>query len=234
MFDFSDRVVIVTGAAGSLGSAIARAFQSAGAKLTLVDRADGRLQQIFPAMTDSPDFFFANSIDLTQADDIQAMVDETLDHFGQVDVLVNVAGGYRAGTPVHETPVETWDFMLNINARSVFLTSGAVIPHMLERGYGRIVSVGARVAMRSRANMAAYSVSKAAVVRLTESMSAELEGTGVYVNCILPRTIDTPANRQAMPNADYSRWTKPEAIAEVIMFLASESACILTGAAIPV
>ena len=234
MFDFSGRVVIVTGAAGSLGSAIARAFQSAGAKLTLVDRADGRLQQIFPEMADSPDFFFANSIDLTQADAVQAMVDGTLDHFGQIDVLVNVAGGYRAGTPVHETPIETWDFMLNINARSVFLTSGVVIPHMLEREYGRIVSVGARVAMRSRANMAAYSVSKAAVVRLTESMSAELEGTGVYVNCILPRTIDTPANRQAMPNADYSRWTKPEAIAEVIMFLTSESACILTGAAIPV
>jgi NAD(P)-dependent dehydrogenase (short-subunit alcohol dehydrogenase family) len=234
MFDFSGRVVIVTGAAGSLGSAIARAFQSAGAKLTLVDRADGRLQQIFPEMADSPDFFFANSIDLTQADAVQAMVDGTLDHFGQIDVLVNVAGGYRAGTPVHETPVETWDFMLNINARSVFLTSGVVIPHMLERGYGRIVSVGARVAMRSRANMAAYSVSKAAVVRLTESMSAELEGTGVYVNCILPKTIDTPANRQAIPNADYSRWTKPEAIAEVIMFLTSESACILTGAAIPV
>jgi len=234
MFDFSGRVVIVTGAAGSLGSAIARAFQSAGAKLTLVDRVDGRLQQIYPEMADSPDIFFANSIDLTKADDIQAMVDGTLDHFGQIDVLVNVAGGYRAGTPVHETPVETWDFMLNINARSVFLTSGVVIPHMLERGYGRIVSVGARVAMRSRANMAAYSVSKAAVVRLTESMSAELEGTGVYVNCILPRTIDTPVNRKAMPDADYSRWTKPEAIAEVIMFLASESACILTGAAIPV
>ena len=234
MFDFSGRVVIVTGAAGSLGSAIARAFQSAGAKLTLVDRADGRLQQIFPEMADSPDFFFANSIDLTQADAVQAMVDGTLDHFGQIDVLVNVAGGYRAGTPVHETPIETWDFMLNFNARSVFLTSGVVIPQMLEREYCRIVSVGARVAMRSRANMAAYSVSKAAVVRLTESMSAELEGTGVYVNCILPRTIDTPANRQAMPNADYSRWTKPEAIAEVIMFLTSESACILTGAAIPV
>jgi NAD(P)-dependent dehydrogenase (short-subunit alcohol dehydrogenase family) len=234
MFDFSGRVVIVTGAAGSLGSAIARAFQSAGAKLTLVDRADGRLQRIFPEMADSPDFFFANSIDLTQADAVQAMVDGTLDHFGQIDVLVNVAGGYRAGTPVHETPVETWDFMLNINARSVFLTSGVVIPHMLERGYGRIVSVGARVATRSRANMAAYSVSKAAVVRLTESMSAELEGTGVYVNCILPKTIDTPANRQAIPNADYIRWTKPEAIAEVIMFLTSESACILTGAAIPV
>jgi NAD(P)-dependent dehydrogenase (short-subunit alcohol dehydrogenase family) len=234
MFDFSNHVVIVTGAAGNLGAAVARTFQSAGAKLTLVDRADDRLQRTFPDMVGSPDYYFANLTDVTNADAVKKMVDGTLDHFGQVDVLVNVAGGYRAGTPVHKTTVETWDFMLNLNARSVFLNSCLVIPHMLERGYGRIVSVGARVAMQSRANMAAYSASKAAVVRLTESMAAELEGTGIYVNCVLPRTIDTPANRQAMPKADHSRWTKPEAIADVILFLASESACTLSGAAIPV
>ena len=185
-------------------------------------------------MADSPDFYFANSIDLTQVDDIQAMVDGTLDHFGRVDVLVNVAGGYRAGTPVHETPVETWDFMLNLNARSVFLTSGVVIPHMLERGYGRIVSVGARVAMRSRANMAAYSVSKAAVVRLTESMAAELKRSNINVNAVVPGTIDTPANRASMPKVDPGRWVKPEAIAEVVLFLASPAARAIHGAAIPV
>ncbi len=234
MFDFSERVVIVTGAAGNLGNAVARAFKSAGAKLTLVDRAADRLPRVYPDLADSPDYFFANSVDLTNADAVQTMVDKTLERFSQVDVLVNIAGGYRAGTPVHETPVETWDFMLNLNARSVFLTGRAIIPHMLKQEYGRIVSVGARVALHSRANMAAYSVSKSAVVRLTESMAAELQGTGIHVNCILPGTIDSPANRQAMPNADYSRWTKPEAIAEVILFLASESACSLSGAAIPV
>jgi NAD(P)-dependent dehydrogenase (short-subunit alcohol dehydrogenase family) len=234
MFDFSNRVVIVTGAAGNLGSAVARAFLSAGAKLTLVDRAADRLQRIYPDMADSPDYFFANSVDLTDADVVQTMVDETFKHFGQIDVLVNTAGGYRAGKPVHETPLETWDFMFNLNARSAFLASRAVAPHMLQQGYGKIINVAARAALSGRANMAAYSVSKSAVVRLTESMAAELKGAGINVNCLLPSTIDTPANRQAMPNADHSRWVKPEAVADVILFLASDSARPLHGAAIPI
>jgi NAD(P)-dependent dehydrogenase (short-subunit alcohol dehydrogenase family) len=234
MFDFLNHVVIVTGAAGNLGSAVAQAFQSAGAKLMLVDRAEGRLQRVFPDMVESPDCFFANSIDLTSADAVRRMVDDTIKHFGQIDVLVNTAGGYRAGTPVHETPIETWDFMLNLNARSVFLVSRAVIPQMLRQGSGKIISVAARAATQGRANMAAYSVSKSGVIRLTESMAAELREMGINVNCVLPSTIDTPANRQAMPDADYSRWAKPEVIAEVILFLASDSARTLHGAAIPV
>jgi NAD(P)-dependent dehydrogenase (short-subunit alcohol dehydrogenase family) len=234
VFDFSDRVVVVTGAAGNLGSAVVRAFESAGANLTLVDRADGRLQRLFPDMADSASYYFANSVDLTDADAVQSMVDGTIKHFGRIDVLVNTAGGYRAGTPVHETPLETWDFMLNLNARSVFLSSRAVIPHMLRQGSGKIISVAARAAERGRANMAAYSVSKSAVIRLTESMAAELRDMDINVNCLLPGTIDTPANRQAMPNADYSRWVKPEILAEVILFLASASARTLNGVSIPV
>ena len=234
MFDFSDRVVVMTGAAGNLGSAVARAFGSAGANLTLVDRADGRLQRLFPDMGDSSNYFFANSVDLTDADSVQSMMDETLKNFGRIDILVNTAGGYRAGTPVHETPLETWDFMLNLNARSVFLSSRAVIPHMLRQGSGKIINVAARAAERGRANMAAYIVSKSAVIRLTESMAAELRDMDINVNCVLPSTIDTPANRQAMPNADYGRWVKPEAVAEVILFLASEGARTLNGASIPV
>jgi NAD(P)-dependent dehydrogenase (short-subunit alcohol dehydrogenase family) len=234
MFDFSDRVVVVTGAAGNLGGAVARAFGSAGAKLTLVDRADGRLQRLFPELADSPRYFLANSVDLTDAESVQRMVDGTVEHFGRIDVLVNAAGGYRAGTPVHETPLETWDFMLNLNARSVFLTSRAVTPQMLRQGYGKIISVAARAAERGRANMAAYSVSKSAVMRLTESMAAELRDMSINVNCVLPSTIDTPANRQAMPDADYRRWVKPEVVAEVILFLASNSARTLNGASIPV
>jgi NAD(P)-dependent dehydrogenase (short-subunit alcohol dehydrogenase family) len=234
VFDFSDHVVIVTGAAGNLGSAVVRAFQSAGAKLVLVDRAADRLGSIFADMADSPNHLFVPSIDLTKADDVQTMVERAINHFGRIDVLANTAGGYRAGTPVHETPIETWDFMLNLNARSVFLASRAVIPHMLREGHGKIISVAASGAARGRANMAAYTVSKAAVIRLTESMAAELKDEGINVNCVMPGTIDTPANRQAMPDADYSRWTKPEAIADVILFLASEGARTLNGASIPV
>jgi len=183
---------------------------------------------------DSPNHFLATSVDLTNANAVETMVDETVERFGRVDVLINTAGGYRGGTPVYETPFETWDFMLNLNARTVFTASRAVIPHMLRQGSGRIVNVAARAALQGGAKMAAYSASKSAVMRLTESMAAELKKDGINVNCVLPGTIDTPQNRQAMPNADHSRWVKPEAIADVILFLASDAARAVQGAAIPV
>jgi NAD(P)-dependent dehydrogenase (short-subunit alcohol dehydrogenase family) len=234
MFDFSEQVVLVTGAAGNLGSAVARAFAAAGAKLSLVDRAAERLVDVYSDMAGSPDYLFIHSIDLMQAEDVQRMARETFDRFGRIDVLVNTAGGYRAGTPVHQTPLETWDFMLNLNARTAFLASQAVIPYMLEPRRGKIIHIAARAGLKGGANSAAYSAAKSAVLRLTESMAAELGEAGINVNCIMPGTLDTPANRQAMPNADYSRWAKPEAVAEVIMFLASDSARILHGVAIPV
>jgi len=234
MFDFSDRVVMVTGAAGNLGRAVAQAFQAAGAKLVLVDRAADRLQRLFPDLVDSPNYFLATSVDMTDADAVEVMVDEAVRRFGRVDVLVNTVGGFRAGTPVHETPFETWDFLLNLNARTVFTASRAIIPHMLREGSGRIVNVAARAALKGGARMAAYSVSKSGVVRLTESMAAELKKDGINVNCVLPGTIDTPQNRKAMPNANHSRWVKPEAIADVILFLASDAAGAVQGAAIPV
>jgi NAD(P)-dependent dehydrogenase (short-subunit alcohol dehydrogenase family) len=234
MFDFSDRVVVVTGAAGNLGSAVARAFQAAGAKLVLVDHAADRLPHLFPDLVDSPNHFLATSVDLTNAEAVERMVDETVERFGRVDVLVNTVGGFRAGTPVHATSFETWDFMLSLNARTVFIASRAVIPHMLRQGSGRIVNVAARAALQGGAKMAAYSVSKSAVIRLTESMAAELKDEGINVNCVLPSTIDTPQNRQAMSKANYSRWVEPEAIADVILFLASDAARAVQGAAIPV
>jgi NAD(P)-dependent dehydrogenase (short-subunit alcohol dehydrogenase family) len=149
-------------------------------------------------------------------------------------VLVNIAGGFRMGTPVHETPQETWDFMMDLNARTVLNTARAVIPHMLQQGRGRVINTAARNALEGAARMAAYTASKSAVVRLTESMAAELKMKGINVNCILPGTIDTPENREAMPNAKHERWVAPEAIADVILFLASPAARALHGASIPV
>jgi NAD(P)-dependent dehydrogenase (short-subunit alcohol dehydrogenase family) len=234
MPDFSDRVVVVTGAAGGLGGAVARAFERAGAKLVLVDRAADRLPRLFPEMVDSPDHFLAVSVDLTDPDAVGAMAEEAVQRFGRVDVLANVAGGFRSGTPVHETSFETWDLMLNLNARTVFIASRALIPFMLEQGSGKIVNVGARAALKGGAKMAAYSVSKSGVVRLTESMSVELKRSGINVNCVLPGTIDTQPNREAMPSADHSHWVTPEALADVILFLASDAARAVHGAAIPV
>jgi NAD(P)-dependent dehydrogenase (short-subunit alcohol dehydrogenase family) len=234
MFDFSNRVVIVTGAAGNLGGTVAKSFLAANARLVLVDHAPDRLPRLFPDLEGSDDHFLATSVDLTETQAVRAMVGEALDRFGHIDVLANTTGGYRAGSPVHETSIEDWEFMLNLNARTVFIASSAVIPAMLRQGQGKIVNVAARAALQGSANAAAYSASKSAVIRLTESMSLELKKSGINVNCVLPGTIDTPQNRQSMPKADYSRWVPPEAIADVILFLASDAARAVSGAAIPV
>ena len=234
MFDFSDRVVMVTGAAGNLGTAVARAFQNAGARLVLVDRSPDRLPQMFPDLANQAEHFLASSVDLTDAESVGVMVVEALKRQGRIDVLVNAAGGYRAGTPVHETPPEQWDFLFDLNARTAFNASRAVIPVMLQQGSGKIVNVAARAGLSGGANSALYSASKSAVLRLTESMAAELKNRGMNVNCVLPGTIDTPQNRESMLKADTSRWVTPEALADVILFLASDAARVVHGAAIPV
>jgi NAD(P)-dependent dehydrogenase (short-subunit alcohol dehydrogenase family) len=234
MADFSDRVVLVTGAGGSLGSAVARTFYAGGARLVLAERSPEKIAAALPEIAQDADRALVQAADLTDAASVEALVQAALERFGQIDALANTVGGYRAGTPVHETPVEQWEFMLSLNARTAFLVSQAVIPPMLERGSGHIVHVAARAALSGGAKMAAYSASKSALIRLVESLAAELKHSGITVNCVLPGTIDTPQNRAEMPKADFSKWVAPEAIADVIAFLASDAAQAVQGAAIPV
>lgn len=234
MFDFTDQVVVVAGAAGNLGQAVARAFAAAGANLVLLDHVSGRLRGLFSEWTGVSEHLLLGSMDATDAGAVEGAVQAALERYGRVDVLANTVGGYRAGKPVHETSLDTWQFMLDLNARSAFVLSQAVVPHMLERGGGKIVHVGARAALSGSAKAAAYSASKAALVRLVESLAAELRRQKINVNCVLPGTIDTPDNREAMPKADHSRWVPPEAIADVILFLASDAARAIHGAAVPV
>jgi NAD(P)-dependent dehydrogenase (short-subunit alcohol dehydrogenase family) len=231
---FTDCVVMVTGAAGNLGSAVARAFRAAGARLVLVDRAPDRLPVLFPDLADSSDHYLATAVDLTDADAAKGVVEETLRRLGRIDVLVHTVGGYRGGQPVHETDLETWQALFDLNVRTALTVTRAVVPAMVAQGAGRIIYVAARAGLEGGKNMAAYSAAKSALIRLTESLAAELRGTGVTVNCVLPSTIDTPQNRAAMPKADPARWVKPEAIADVILFLASDAARAVHGAAIPV
>ncbi len=233
-YDFSNRVAVITGAAGNLGVAVANAFKNARASLALIDRSPDRLPALFPDLINSPDHFFTTPTDVTDPDSVVAAVEEIKRRFGHIDILLNTAGGYRAGTPLHKTPLTDWEFMLNLNARSVFVMCRAVIPQMLSQNRGKIINIASRAALAGDAGHGPYSASKAAVVRLTESMSAELKEYGVNVNCIMPGLIDTPQNRSAMPKADFSRWVPPEAIADVIMFLASDGARAIHGAAIPV
>ena len=154
--------------------------------------------------------------------------------FGGIDVLCHLAGGFRMGEAVHETSDATWDFLLDLNARTLINIAHAVVPVMLAAGGGRIVTVGAGAAQKGAGRMGAYCAAKASVIRLTEAMSAELREQGINVNCVLPSIIDTPENRADMPQADPSRWVAPAALADVIAFLASDAARAVHGAALPV
>ena len=235
MSDFTDKVVAITGAAGNLGRATAMAFHNAGAKLAIIDRRREDLQNVFADLVPEGEKCFYVSGDLTTAQSVSEMVDSIWQYFGRLDVLVNIAGGFTMGPPVHETPVDTWDFMINLNARSVFLMSRAIVPHFIDQSYGKIVNIGARAALSGKPFMAPYIVSKSAVIRLTESMAAELRDIdGINVNCVLPGTIDTLRNRKDMPDADFSKWVTPQALADVIVFLASDDARAINGASLPV
>ena len=234
MFDFKDSVVIVTGAGGNLGSAVARGFLKAGARLCLAELTAELLSRRYPDLTSDGGHYLAAPVDANDPDSVQGMVEAVIARLGRLDVLINTVGGYRAGVPVHETPIETWDGMMSLNARTAFIASRAVVPHMLRQGSGKIVSVAARPGLQGRAQSAAYSASKSAVLRLTESLSAELRDSGINVNCVIPGTLDTPPNREAMPEADTSRWVAPDSLAEVILFLASPAARDIHGAAVPV
>ena len=233
MFDFSNRVVLITGAAGNLGRAAAQAFLACGGIVVAVDHSRDRLESSYGDALLTGGRLILQAADANVPDSVARAVAHTVEGQGGIDVLVNTVGGYRAGTPVHETPLETWDFMMTLNARTAFIASRAVAPHMLKAGRGKIIHVASRAALSGGAGAAAYSASKSALMRLTESLAAELK-PAVNVNCVMPSTIDTPQNRQAMPDADHSRWTKTEAIADVILFLASDAARAVHGAAIPV
>lgn len=234
MDEYNDQTVLITGAAGNLGSAVAHAYADAGAAVVLFDNHPERLQQTCGDLAEAPRNLIIGSIDLTDAQSIQGGVERAIGHAGRIDALINTAGGYRAGDPLHETSADTWDLMLNLNARSVFLMCRAVVPHMLEQGGGNIVNIGARPGLTGAKNAAAYSASKSAVIRITESLSAEVKNAGIRVNCVLPGTIDTPQNRKAMPQANPDNWVQPVDLANVIMFLTSEVAKAIHGASIPV
>jgi NAD(P)-dependent dehydrogenase (short-subunit alcohol dehydrogenase family) len=232
--EFAGRVAIVTGASGNLGSAAAKMLYMLGAKLVLVDRHLEALHNIYDDFVDPNNVFFSAPTNVLDENSVDDMINEALNRFERIDILLNIVGGYYAGTPVHETSLDTWDFMLNLNARSVVIASSAVIPTMLEQKSGKIINIASRAAIRGTANTAAYSASKSAVLRITESMSAELKVSGVNVNCVIPGTIDTPDNRLAMPKVDYNHWVSPDSIAGVIVFLASDAARDVHGAAIPI
>ncbi len=214
------RVALITGATGGLGVKAREAFASAGATVVRRDRDD----------PDSPWRWF----DATDPGEAQAAVENAVSAYGKIDILANLVGTWAPQPHVSEMPDDTLDDLFRVNFRSAFVMTRAVLPHMMANGWGRIINFGAKQALRGEAGNAAYGAAKAAVIALTESVAAEASDKGVTANVIIPSVIDTPANRQGMPQADYSRWVKPEHMADAMVFLCTESGGNINGARIPV
>ncbi|RAK51348.1 SDR family NAD(P)-dependent oxidoreductase [Phenylobacterium deserti] len=223
------RIVAVTGASGALGSVVARAAVERGWRVALIDHG----REPPPGFTDSEDVLVVRGVDLTDAEQAMMAVQAVVSRFGGLDAVLNIAGGFR-WEAIDGGSSDTWDRLYRLNVLTALHASRAAIPHLKASGSGRIVNVGANGAVKAAHGMGAYAASKAGVHRLTEALAEELKADGVTVNAVLPSIIDTPANRGDMPDADFGAWVRPEDLAAVILFLASEEARAVTGALVPV
>jgi NAD(P)-dependent dehydrogenase (short-subunit alcohol dehydrogenase family) len=230
----SEKIILITGATGGVGPALGRAALADGAFVVATARTLVELDDLRDTLGASPDRWLSASADLANEAEAMALVEAAVSRFGGLDVVWALAGGWRGGDPISETAPAVLEWLWRINLLTAFNTCRAALPHLISRGWGRIITFGARAAMSGQARSGAYAASKAAVVALTQSIAAEVKTTGVTANVILPATIDTPANRAAMPNADYSKWVTPEQIAATVRFLSSHEASAINGASIPV
>jgi NAD(P)-dependent dehydrogenase (short-subunit alcohol dehydrogenase family) len=231
---FQDRVAVITGGTGALGGVVTRLFVAEGAHVVVPCRKVEDAQMLQEELGDRAGTLLAERVDVTNGAELTRFVDGAVDKLGRLDYLVNVIGGFAGGRPLYETDEATWDHMMELNLRSVYLACHAAVPHLLRTGRGAIVNVSSRAAVEPAPNFSAYAVSKAGVVTLTSVLALELKDHGISVNAVLPGTIDTPNNRAGARPEEITRWTKPEEIARVIRWLCSDEAAIISGAAIPV
>jgi len=231
---FHEKVILVAGGTGGLGRAVSLAFLVEGAKVVVTYRKQEALDALKIAAGADAARLAGFEVDVTEEAAVRQLVEEILAQHGRLDVLVNTVGGYAGGTKLWELETKAFDQMLALNLRSGYALSRAAVRAMLKKGRGAIVNVASKAAIDHAAGAAAYAASKAAAVALLDSLAADLKDSGIRVNSILPSIIDTEANRKAMPAADFSTWPKPADIARVILFLCSDDARVIHGAAIPV
>ena len=222
---FAGKTVVVTGGSGAVGRVASRRFAEAGAQVVVADVA--------PPPGEAGAVAYHETDVLDEAS-VRGMFERVASEYGGPHVLVNIAGGFRFGPSVEEMDESDWDGLLQLNLKSAFLTIKNVLPYMKAQGYGRIVSIAARSGLHGDPMVAHYSVSKGGVILLTQSVAAEVKAYDITVNAVLPSIIDTPANREAMPDAKAERWVQPDDLASVLLFLASEESRAVSGAAVPV
>jgi NAD(P)-dependent dehydrogenase (short-subunit alcohol dehydrogenase family) len=231
---FHEKVILVAGGTGGLGRVVSLAFLVEGAKVVVTYRKQEELEALKIAAGADGARLAGFGVDVTEEAVVRELVEKILAQHGRLDVLVNTVGGYAGGTKLWELETKAFDQMLALNLRSAYVLSRAAVGAMLKKGRGAIINVASKAAIDHAAGAAAYAASKSAAVALLDSLAADLKGSGIRVNSILPSIIDTEANRKAMPAADFSKWPKPEEIARVILFLCSDDASVIRGAAIPV
>lgn len=227
----NEECIIVTGASGNLGSVVARMLARKGARVACVDRTERKFDLREDGIDPDRILWIADA-DVSDKRAIDHVVASVVAHFGKVTGLVNTVGGFATGRVTAEA-LDQWDLMMLLNAKVALVTSAAVLPAMAAAGHGRIVHIAAQPGIKATSGQAAYAASKAAVIRLVETIAAEHRADRITANCILPGTIDTPVNRASMPNAKPDIWISPAAIAEVIAFLVSPAGAVVTGAAVP-
>jgi NAD(P)-dependent dehydrogenase (short-subunit alcohol dehydrogenase family) len=232
--DFSGQVVVVAGGTGGLGKAVSLGFLEAGARVIVTYQHEPEFRALTELAGANRSSLEGHAVDVTEESAVAATTNQVLAKHGAVHALVNTVGGYVGGVALWDLDTKVFDRMLALNLRSGYVLARAVLPAMLKAGRGSIVNVAAKAAFDHGAGAAAYAASKAAAVAMMDSLAADCKGTGVRVNSILPSIIDTAVNRQAMPGSDFATWPKPEDIAQVILFLSSDFAKTIHGAAIPV
>jgi NAD(P)-dependent dehydrogenase (short-subunit alcohol dehydrogenase family) len=231
---FEGKVVLVAGGTGALGRAVALSFLNESAAVVVTFRRQDEFARLSAAAGERASYLNGHQADVTDPDATSELIAKIVADRGRIDVLVNAVGGYAGGTPLWQITPEVFDRMFALNLRSGYALCRAVVPVMLNQGCGSIVNVASRSAFDHAAGAAAYGASKAAAVAMIDSLAADLKGKGVRVNSVVPSIFDSEANRAAMPKADFARWPKPEDIARVILFLSSDDARLIHGAAIPV
>ncbi len=228
------RTALITGGTGALGTAVTRRFLDDGFRVAVTWVVKEESEALFDELDDDASRVTSVECDVTEPDAVTRVFEDVIEDLGSIDVLVHLVGAWKGNEKVHEHSLESWDRMFDLNLRSAFLCSRAVLPKMLQRDWGRIVLVSSRTAHSDRAGQAGYAIAKAGVGVLAETIAEETRGTGVTANVVAPSTLDTERNRTAMPDADHSSWVPPSEVAASIAFLASDPAGQLRGAWLPV